>query len=114
MKKEVVKVLESVSSLADFSTDYPSEMTEFPYAVYRTTATPFFVDSDRNEVQTRWHILIEIYGIKSVSSVATSVYDGMRELGFKVAQRDSNTANIKRIVIECQGVIDNIQKQLYL
>ena len=114
MKLEVVKVLDSVTALADFSTDYPKEMTVFPYAVYRTTATPHFIDGERIEVQTKWMVLIEIYGSKSVSSVASSIYNGMRELGFQVTQRDSNVAGLFRIVLECNGIVDNTMKQIYL
>lgn len=114
VKMEVVKVLESVPALADFSTDYPEEMTVFPYAVYRTVAIPHFINADREEVQTRWQILIEIYGTKSVSSIATSVYNGMRGTGFKVTQRDSNVAGLKRIVLDCHGIVDNVMRQVYL
>lgn len=114
MKTEVVKVLDSVTSLADFSTDYPEDMTVFPYAVYRTIASPHFVDANRDEVQTRWQVLIEIYGTKSVSSIATSVYNGMRGMGFKVTQRDSNVSGFNRIVLDCHGIVDNAMRQVYL
>lgn len=114
MKLEVVKVLDSVTALADFSTDYPEEMSTFPYAVYRTTTTPHFIDGERKEVQTKWMILIEVYGTKSVSSVTNSIYLAMRELGFKVTQRDSNVAGLFRIVLECHGIVDNTMKQIYL
>lgn len=114
MKLEVVKVLDSIPALADFSTDYPNEMNEFPYAVYRTTATPHFIDDERNEVQTKWHIIVEIYGIKSVSGVANSIYHELRKIGFQVIQRDSNVAGLFRIVLECHGIVDNKMKQVYL
>lgn len=114
MKLEVVKVLDSTDGLVDFSTTYPKEMNVFPYAVYRTTATPHFVDGKRKEIQTKWIVLIEIYGIKSVSGVAKDIYDGMRGLGFTITQRDSNTADFFRIVLECHGIVDNTMKQVYL
>lgn len=114
MKLEVVKVLDSVAALADFSTDYPSEMNTFPYAVYRTTATPHFVDSNRDEVQTKWNVFIEIYGIGSVSNAAKDIYVGMADLGFRITQRDSNVAGLFRIVLECHGVVDNKMKRVYL
>lgn len=114
MKLEVVKILDSIKNLEDFSTDYPEEMTVFPYAVYRTVATPHFIDGERNEVQTKWLVLIEIYGIKSVSGVANSIYQEMKELGFSVIQRDSNIPGFFRIVLECHGIVDNKMKQIYL
>lgn len=114
IKLEVVKVLESATELADFSTDYPREMSTFPYAVYRTVATPHYVDAHRREMQTRWTVLIEIYGTRSVSSIATSVYDGMRGIGFRVIQRDSNMADLKRIVLECNAIVDNKTGIVYL
>lgn len=114
MKLEVVKVLDSIKNLEDFSTDYPENMSVFPYAVYRTVATPHFIDGERSEVQTRWLVLVEVYGIKSVSSVAKGIYDGMIGLGFTVTQRDSNTADFFRIVLECHGIVDNKMKQVYL
>lgn len=114
MKREVVKVLDSITELADFSTTYPKDMTDFPYAVYRTTAAPYFMDANRKEEQTRWTVLIDIYGVRSVSNVANDIYDGMRSLGFEVIQRDSNTADFFRIVLECRGIVDNRMKHIYL
>lgn len=114
MKLEVVKVLDSVNALADFSTDYPEEMAVFPYAVYRTTATPHFINGDREEEQTHWKVFIEVYGTRSVSSVTKSINDKLRELGFSVIQRDSNTAGLFRIVLEANGIVDNKMKIIYL
>lgn len=114
MKLEVVRLLDTVSGLADFSTTYPKDMNIFPYAVYRTTATPHFLDGERREVQTRWNVSIDIYGIKSVSSVANEIYDGMKALGFEVTQRDSNTPDFFRVILECRGIVDNDMKHIYL
>lgn len=114
IKTEVVNVLDAVASLKDFSTSYPEEMTEFPYAVYRTVATPHFIDGERNEVQTKWLVLIEIYGIRSVSGVSNQIYQKMKKLGFSVIQRDSNIPGFFRIVLECHGIVDNKEKQIYL
>ena len=114
MKSEIVKVLDSISGIANSSPDYPKEMAVFPHVVYRTTASPYFIDSDRNEIQTRWHVMIEVYGVKSVFRLADDIANGMRLKGFSVSQRDSNTAGINRVVLECKGIVDNTQKQLYL
>lgn len=114
MKPIVANLLTSVEGLADYSTAYPEEMADFPYVVYRTASEGYVIDAYRNELQTKWTVVIEVYGIQSVSSLATSISDGMKGIGFKANERDANVAGLKRIVIECHAIVDNITKIVYL
>nr|WP_321303340.1 hypothetical protein [uncultured Trichococcus sp.] len=114
MKQEIAYLLSSIDGLEDFSTDYPQEMATFPCAIYRTAAEGHAIDAYRNEMQTKWTVVIEVYGIKSVSELAANIADGMRRLGFRVSDKDSNTAGLKRVVLECRAIVDNKTKMVFL
>lgn len=114
MKKEIVRILDETVGLTDFSTDYPDDWNVFPYAVYRTSTRSIEIDRNRNETRTEWNVTIEIYGIKSVSTLATSITKDMRTLGFKVDTRDANVIGLKRMVLTCQAIVDNITNIVYL
>lgn len=114
MKPEIAYLLSSIDGIADYSTDYPEEMAVFPYVVYRTAAKGHAIDAYRNELQTEWTVVVEVYDTKSVSELAASISAGMMAIGFKANERDANVAGLKRIVIECHAIVDNVTKIVYL
>lgn len=114
LKHDIANILANTTSLADFSTDYPQELNTFPYAIYRTVTTPVEIDANRQELQTRWDIIIEVYGESSVSSIVDEITLQLQELGLRVGQKDSHVAGLKRIVISGYGIIDNATSHIYL
>lgn len=113
MKIKIVNILSETVGLTDFSTDYPDDWNVFPYAIYRTSTRSNYVDSQKDEARTEWTVVIEIYGKKSVSSIASHITTSIRKLGFQVDVRDANVIGLKRIVLTCRAIVDNKTGMVY-
>lgn len=113
MKQAVASALKSNPSIKRVSTDYPSSWNDFPTAIYRTSDKPHAIDAQGNELQTFWTLTIELYGNKSLTSLATEVTDVFAKVGFTGSCKDANTADLKRIIIELSGVVDNMTNRVY-
>ena len=113
MKTVTVEVLQSVEEIKKVVTDYPSNWTTFPTAVYRTSNKPYQVDALRQELQTQWTITVELYGNGSLTAIAGKVMDAFGVIGFTGTTKDANTADLKRVIVEVAAVVDNVTKYVY-
>jgi len=113
MKQVTVDVLKSVPEIKKIATDYPSNWTTFPTAIYRTVSKPYQVDALGQELQTQWTVTIEIYGTTSLTNIAGSVLDTFGGIGFFGTTKDANTADLKRVIVEVSAVVDNVTKYVY-
>lgn len=113
MKSVTVEVLKSVPEIKKVATDYPSNWTTFPTAIYRTVNKPYQIDALGEELQTQWTITVELYGNSSLTAIATQVLETFGTIGFTGTTKDANTADLKRVVIEVSAIVDNVTKYVY-
>lgn len=113
MKAVTFSLLSGVTAIKKARTDYPSDWNIFPTAIYRTSSKPHFVDLNQEELQTSWQINIEIYGDKSLTDIGNDIMTKFRSIGFKGTCRDSNTAGLKRIIIDVSAIVDNTTKYVF-
>lgn len=110
MKAETVKMLGRVKALKRVDADYPSNLATFPSAVYRTVRQPYAVDGHKKELQTKWTIVVEIYGDSktgSLTDIVNDVIEQFSNIGFIGNSKDANTAGINRVICTFTGLIDN-------
>lgn len=113
IKSVTVEVLKSVPEIKKVATDYPSNWTTFPTAIYRTVNKPYQIDALGQELQTQWTITVELYGNGSLTAIAGKVMDVFGGIGFTGTSKDANTADLKRVIIEVSAVVDNVTKYVY-
>lgn len=113
MKQVTVEVLKSIPEIKKVATDYPSNWTTFPTAIYRTTNKPYQIDALGEELQTQWTITVELYGNNSLTVIASKVLDIFGTIGFTGTTKDANTADLKRVIIEVSAVVDNVTKYVF-
>ena len=113
IKVATVSVLSGISDIKKVATDYPSTWNDFPTAIYRTVNNPHFVDGSGNELQTKWSITIELYSKSSLTNIVNNVIEQFGDIGFTGTQRDANTADLKRVIIELSAIVDNNTKYVY-
>lgn len=113
MKQVTVEVLKNVEEIKKVATDYPSNWTTFPTAIYRTVNKPYQIDALGEELQTQWTITVELYGNSSLTAIATKVVDTFGTIGFTGTTKDANTADLKRVIIELSAVVDNVTKYVF-
>ena len=113
MKAVIVSGLREVKEIKKIASDYPTSWNVFPSAIYRTNSKPKAIDSEGNELQTTWTVTIELYSNNSLTDITDEVLSTFGEIGFFGTQKDANTADLKRVVIELSAVVDNITKYVY-
>ena len=113
IKVATVSVLNSISDIKKVATDYPSTWNTFPTAIYRTANTPQFVDASGQELQTKWNITIELFSNNSLTDIANNLIDKFGSIGFTGTQKDANTADLKRVIIDLSAIVDNQTKYVY-
>ena len=79
----------------------------------RTVNNPHFVDGSGEELQTKWSITIELYSKSSLTTIVNNVIEQFGDIGFTGTQRDANTADLKRVIIELSAIVDNKTKYVY-
>lgn len=116
MQGATFELLKSISILKKVSTDYPSNWSTFPTAIYRTSRNPHFIDNKQDELQTFWVITVEIYGDDrsgDMMPIAVSIDKKFKNIGFKGTFKDANTAGLTRIICEFSAVVDNSRKYVF-
>lgn len=113
IKVATVSVLSGISEIKKVATDYPSTWNDFPTAIYRTVSNPHFVDGSGEELQTKWSITIELYSKSSLTTIVNNIIEQFGDIGFTGTQRDANTADLKRVIIELSAIVDNKTKYVY-
>lgn len=113
IKVATFSILNGISEIKKVAPDYPSTWNDFPTAIYRTVNTPHFVDGSGEELQTKWSITIELYSKSSLTTIVNSVIEQFGDIGFTGTQRDANTADLKRVIIELSAIVDNKTKYVY-
>lgn len=116
MQEVTFRLLKSILTIKKVSTDYPSNWSSFPTAIYRTSRAPHFTDNKQNELQTFWVITVEIYGDDrsgDMTPIATSIDKEFKTIGFKGTFKDANTAGMTRIICEFSAVVDNNRKYVF-
>ena len=113
IKVATVSILSGISEIKKVATDYPSTWNTFPTAIYRTANTSHFVDSSGEELQTKWSITIELYSKSSLTSITNNIIEQFGDIGFTGTQRDANTADLKRVIIDLSAIVDNKTKYVY-
>lgn len=113
MKTVTVSILKSIPELKKIAADYPSTWNAFPIAIYRTSTVPHFVDAEGSELQTKWNVTIELFSNNSLTDIANSLLDKFSDIGFTGTQKDANTADLKRVIIDLSAVVDNKTKYVY-
>lgn len=106
-------VMSGISEIKKIAMDYPSTWNTFPTAIYRTANNPHFVDGSGDEIQTKWSITIELYSKSSLTTIVNNVIEQFGDIGFTGTQRDANTADLKRVIIELSAIVDNKTKYVY-
>lgn len=106
-------VLNSISEIKKVASDYPSTWNNFPIAIYRTVNIPYFVDGSGEELQTKWSVTIELYSKNSLTTIVNNIIEQFGNIGFTGTQRDANTADLKRVIIELSAIVDNKTKYVY-
>lgn len=113
IKVATVSILNDIPEIKKVATDYPTTWNTFPSAIYRAVNTPHFVDGSGQELQTKWSVTIELYSNDSLTSIVNTLVEQFGKLGFTGTQRDANTADLKRIIIELSAIVDNKTKYVY-
>ncbi|WP_029343763.1 hypothetical protein [Lactococcus lactis] len=113
IKVATFSVLSGISEIKKVVTDYPSTWNDFPTAIYRTVNNPHFVDGSGEELQTKWSVTIELYSKSSLTTIVNNVIEQFGDIGFTGTQRDANTADLKRVIIELSAIVDNKTKYVY-
>lgn len=113
IKVATVSVLNGISEIKKVTTDYPSTWNTFPTAIYRTVNNPHFVDGSGEELQTKWTVTIELYSKSSLTTIVNNIIEQFGDIGFTGTQRDANTADLKRVIIELSAIVDNKTKYVY-
>lgn len=113
IKLLVATLLRDINEFKTVSTDYPTKWDNVPIAIYRTSSTPFFVDAHSNELQTKWRVTIEVYSNKSLASLVKKVEERFEREGISLKRKDSNTAVLKRVVLDAEFIVDNTIKVIY-
>lgn len=113
MKTVTVSILKSIPELKKIAADYPSTWNTFPIAIYRTSTVPHFVDSDGSELQTKWNVTIELFSTNSLTDITNTLMQKFSDIGFTGTQKDANTADLKRVIIELSAIVDNKTNYVY-
>lgn len=116
VKAGVVKLLQEIEGIKKIATDYPTNWSTFPMVIYRTVRTPWFIDADKQELQSQWRIEIELYGEKkagSLTEIANKILKTFEQSGFVGSVRESNTPIANRTIIVVSGIVDNVTNYVY-
>ncbi|QAS70262.1 hypothetical protein DLJ48_06870 [Oenococcus sicerae] len=108
------QTLMSVPDIKAVTTNYPDTFAVYPTAVYQTSHTSAFVDSDMQEIQTDWTITIDLFtNYGSLTALTNKLISLFGAMGFlnTTGTQDLNGAN--RTVIRFTGTVDNSQFRVY-
>lgn len=111
MQLETAQILQKVDVFKLVVPDYPKKWETFPMAVYRTKNTPFFIDSNKDELQTSWIITIEIYfddGSADLVPIVYEIDEKFKNIGFVGGDTDANTGDLQRKILEYRAIVDNV------
>lgn len=100
-------------TLKKVATDYPKTWNDFPTAIYRTSSKPHFIDADQNELQTQWSITVELYHNKSLADITKRVTERFNDVRINLSEKDGNTADLRRVILEAEFIVDNTLKIIY-
>lgn len=100
-------------TLKKVATDYPKAWNDFPTAIYRTSSKPHFIDADQNELQTQWNITIELYHNKSLTDITKRLNERFSDVRIYLSEKDGNTADLRRVILEAEFIVDNTLKIIY-
>lgn len=114
MNIEVMRILKSISEIKLCATDYPDNWSTFPAAIYRSSHDPVQVDADQIERQTHWDITVELYTDSgSLTDIAEKLRSAFAEIGFFGGTKQSNTADLLRVICTFGAIIDNDLNRVY-
>lgn len=114
MNIEVIRILKSISEIKLCAADYPDEWSTFPAAIYRSSHDPVQVDADQIERQTHWNITVELYTDSgSLTDIAEKLRSAFAKIGFFGNTKQSNTADLRRVICTFSAVIDNDLHRVY-
>lgn len=100
-------------TLKKVATDYPKSWNDFPTAIYRTSSKPYFTDAHQNELQTQWNITIELYHNKSLTDITKRLNERFSDVRIYLSEKDGNTADLRRVILEAEIIVDNTLKIIY-
>lgn len=116
IKSVIVAILNDFKkdgTLKKIATDYPKTWNDFPTAIYRTSSKPYFTDANQNELQTQWSITIELYHNKSLTDITKRLNERFSEVRINLSEKDGNTADLRRVILEAEIIVDNTLKIIY-
>ena len=113
MKVVTVDILKAITELKKISSDYPSTWNTFPIAIYRTSTSPHFTDASGQELQSKWNVTIELFSNASLTDITATVLQKFGDIGFTGTQKDANTADLRRIIIDLSAIVDNKTNYVY-
>lgn len=116
IKAVIVQILgefKTDGTLKQVKTDYPKSWNDFPTAIHRTSSKPYFIDADQKELQTQWHITIELYHNKSLTDIVKRISERFNDVRINLSDKDANTANLRRVILEAEFIVDNTLKIVY-
>lgn len=100
-------------TLKKVATDYPKTWNDFPTAIYRTSSKPHFIDANQNELQTQWSITVELYHNKTLADITKRVTERFNDVRIYLSEKDGNTADLRRVILEAEFIVDNTLKIIY-
>lgn len=116
IKSVIVSILNEFKAdgtLKKVATDYPKSWNDFPTAIYRTSSKPHFIDADQNELQTQWSITVELYHNKTLADITKRVTERFNDVRINLSEKDGNTADLRRVILESEFIVDNTLKIIY-
>lgn len=113
MKAIVFDILKAITELKKIASDYPSTWNIFPLAIYRTSTSPHFTDASGQEIQSKWNVTIELFSNIGLTDITATVLQKFGDIGFTGAQKDANTADLRRVIIDLSAIVDNTTKYVY-
>lgn len=116
IKSVIVAILNEFKvdgTLKKVATDYPKSWNDFPTAIYRTSSKSHFTDAHQNELQTQWNITIELYHNKSLTDITKRLNERFSDVRIYLSEKDGNTADLRRVILESEFIVDNTLKIVY-
>ena len=112
--KITYQTLKSVTDIKAVATNYPDSFAVYPTAIYQTSHSSNFVNSDMEELQTDWTITVDLFtDYGSLIDIANQLMDKFGAMGFKNDTGTQDMNGITRMVIRFTGTVDNQQARVY-
>lgn len=114
IKQLVADILSKQTRLNYCGTSYPDEFTKFPAAVYHTSHSPNYIDSDKQELETNWTVSIDLFNDHgSLTTLSNTLVSEFVNLGFSYTSGDQNLSGVKRTVLVFNAMVDNQRRMVF-